>query len=209
MVGDKDCAPCGVCKLAFLIWSHSHASPCSEPGMWLLVKSRCIKRNHSGRDCVGVFLILSFLRHRWLWNYRADFELLTPLFNYYFFFFISAAAAFFFFFVNPRLIGPLVYNGDCDWLRVLCWPKVDSLRDANAGSKNSSSTTAPCASPERVWNNHWELVCAQTLLNYEKSLLFWILDAAFFTFVRLLFLDDQRVFGQRAMTRDNRTGNFI
>lgn len=48
-------------------------------------------------------------------------------------------------------------------------------------AKNSSYTTAPCAYPERGWNNHWELVCTQTLLNSDKTLLFWIIDAVFFT----------------------------
>lgn len=48
MMGDNDCVPCGMCRLAFLICSHSHASPCSEPGHMTC----CIKRNHGGRDCV-------------------------------------------------------------------------------------------------------------------------------------------------------------
>lgn len=38
-------------------------------------------------------------------------------------------------FVNSRLIGPLKYNAAFDWLRVSCWPKVDSQRVAKAGSK--------------------------------------------------------------------------
>lgn len=37
-------------------------------------------------------------------------------------------------FVNARLIGPLECNAACDWLRVSCWPKVDSQRVGNAGS---------------------------------------------------------------------------
>lgn len=56
---------------------------------------------------------------------------ITPLETVNATFFNSAVAIF----VSCALIGPLEYKAACDWLRVSCWPKVDSQRVGNAGSE--------------------------------------------------------------------------
>lgn len=112
-------------------------------------------------------------------------------------------------FVNSRPIGLLKYNTVFDWLRVSCWPKVDSQRVGNAGSKkNSCYTIAPCASPEWVWSNHREPVCTQTILNYDTAWLPWSSHATILLCLHA-FMDNYLRCWSPVMTPNNYTGNFV
>lgn len=112
-------------------------------------------------------------------------------------------------FVNSRPIGLLKYNTVFDWLRVSCWPKVDSQRVGIAGSKkNSCYTTAPCASPEWVWSNHREPVCTQTILNYDTAWPPWSSHAMILLCLHA-FMDNHLRCWSPAMTPNNYTGNFV